>query len=116
VQSSNFFKKNNVFLEVRKTLCYCLEIIHKNVMLVKELAMPNAQGHALYLKCLKPQPHPEKVDCLIVSMDLPSAMIRDAIESLQALAIPHQLITVQGRTSLCLSRSSYEQAVVLKND
>jgi hypothetical protein len=82
-------------------------------MQVKELAMPNAQGHALYLKCLKPQPHPEKVDCLMVSMDLPAAMIRDAIESLQALGIPHQLITVQGRTSLCLCRSSYEQAVDL---
>ena len=44
----------------------------------KESAMPNVQSHALYLKCLKPQPHPEQNDYLVVSTDLPGAMIRDA--------------------------------------
>ena len=78
--------------------------------------MPNLQSHALYLKCLKPQPHPEKKDCLLVSTDLPGAMIRDAIESLQVLSIPHELITFQGRTNLCLSRSAYEHAMMLKAD
>ncbi len=78
--------------------------------------MPNAQSHALYLKCLKPQPHPEKNDCLVVTTDLPGAMVRDAIESLQVLSIPHQLVTFQGRTSLCLCRSAYENAMLLKVD
>lgn len=78
--------------------------------------MPNSQSHALYLKCLKPQPHPEKKDYLVVSTDLPGAMIRDAIESLQVLSIPHELVTLQGRTNLCLSRSAYEDAMLLKTD
>jgi hypothetical protein len=43
-------------------------------------------------------------------------MVRDAIESLQVLSIPHQLVTFQGRTSLCLCRSAYEQAMLLKVD
>jgi hypothetical protein len=43
-------------------------------------------------------------------------MIRDAIESLQVLSIPHQLITLQGRTNLCLSRSAYEEAMTLRVD
>ena len=78
--------------------------------------MPNVQSHALYLKCLKPQPHPEQNDYLVVSTDLPGAMIRDAIESLQVLSIPHELITLQGRTNLCLSRSAYEEAMTLRVD
>ena len=78
--------------------------------------MPNVQSHALYLKCLKPQPHPEKNDYLVVTTDLPGAMVRDAIESLQVLSIPHQLVTFQGRTSLCLCRSAYEKAMTLKVD
>jgi hypothetical protein len=117
VQSNNFFRKNNVFLEFQWAVMLSLMKQQKTSRLFfKESVMPNIQSHALYLKCLKPQPHPEKNDCLVVTTDLPGAMIRDAIESLQFLSIPHQLITLQGRTNLCLSRSAYEEAMTLRVD
>ena len=77
--------------------------------------MPQSQGHIVYLKCLKPQPHPERPDLVVISMDLPMAMVRDAIDSLQHLNISHHLMNIGGRTALCISRNEYDDAVIEKS-